>query len=443
MRTTVMHTLPRLAVLAALLALAPSRPAAAGEFPLKDGDVWVMTGDSITAQHLHTNYFEAFCYARYPKLTFHFRNSGVGGNKIPDLLARFDYDVAAWKPTVVSVELGMNDQGGFTPEQYIANMGKLAEKIRDIKARAIFFTASPMNNGSTLDKLDGNARLDEYAAALKKFAAEQKAPFADQFHDLIDVWGKNKPRENLANSLATIKGLAQDDKLVGVDHLRAFLAEQAKDPNAPVSMQGDAVHPGPPGQLMMAAALLKDLGAEGFVSDVILDGAAGKVVEAKGCTVDAPKAEEGKISFDRLDESIPFPIPDEARAVLPLTPAVLDLSRCGLTVTGLKGEHYTLSIDGKEVATLTAEELKKGVNLTAYGQGPLAAQGKDVLAAVNAKEGLVGQWRGLSKAATGVSASTNVTTEFATVTQKVDEADAKIREAAKPRKHHFELALAK
>src|SRR3982751_4779474 len=82
-------------------------------FPLKDGDTWVMAGDSITAQHLHSNYFEAFCYARYPKMTFRFRNSGVGGDTIPKVLARYDWDVAVWNPTVVSVELGMNDQGGF------------------------------------------------------------------------------------------------------------------------------------------------------------------------------------------------------------------------------------------------------------------------------------------------------------------------------------------
>ena len=88
--------------LSAVLALAA--PAAA-DFPLKDGDVWVMAGDSITAQHLHSNYFEAFCFARYPGIKFAFRNSGVGGHTIPSTLARFDYDVAAWKPTVVSVDL--------------------------------------------------------------------------------------------------------------------------------------------------------------------------------------------------------------------------------------------------------------------------------------------------------------------------------------------------
>lgn len=68
---------------------------AAEGFPLKDGDTWVMAGDSITAQHLHSNYFEAFCFARYPQLTFRFRNSGVGGDTIPKVLARFEWDVAA------------------------------------------------------------------------------------------------------------------------------------------------------------------------------------------------------------------------------------------------------------------------------------------------------------------------------------------------------------
>src|SRR6187399_2383146 len=107
--------------------------ASAAEFPLKDGDVWVMAGNSITAQHLHSNYFEAFCFARYPQLKFAFRNSGVGGHTIPSTLARYDYDIAAWQPTVVSVELGMNDQGGNTPEQYIANMATMVERIRASK----------------------------------------------------------------------------------------------------------------------------------------------------------------------------------------------------------------------------------------------------------------------------------------------------------------------
>src|SRR5262249_30235491 len=134
MRSLPRHALLLLGCLAALGAAAPSR---AGEFPLQNGDIWVMAGDSITAQHLHSNYFEAFCFARYPKLKFAFRNSGVGGHTIPTTLARFDYDIAAWNPTVVSVELGMNDQGGTPRDKFIANMGTMVERIRSIKARPV------------------------------------------------------------------------------------------------------------------------------------------------------------------------------------------------------------------------------------------------------------------------------------------------------------------
>src|SRR5476651_2510469 len=153
---------------AALLAMPLALPLHAAEpaaFPLKDGDVWVMAGDSITAQHLHSNYFEAFCYARYNKIKFGFRNSGVGGHTIPSTLARFNYDIAAWKPTVVSVELGMNDQGGTPTDKFVTNMGTMVERIRAINARPVILSASPINNGATLAKMGPKNRLHEYAVA--------------------------------------------------------------------------------------------------------------------------------------------------------------------------------------------------------------------------------------------------------------------------------------
>jgi lysophospholipase L1-like esterase len=421
-------------------------PIPAPDFPLRDGDLWVMAGDSITAQHLHSNYFEAFCYARYPGLKFAFRNSGVGGHTIPSTLARFDYDIAAWKPTVVSVELGMNDKGGTTTEKFVANMGTMVERIRGVKARPVILAASPVNNGDTMARLGGNQRLHEYAAALKEFSARENIPFADQFHLLLDLWGANKPRENVANAVNSLRQVAADDSVAGVEHLRAFLAAQEKSPVKPVSMQGDAVHPGPPGQLMMAAALLKDLGADGFVSSASID-AGGKRAEARGCKIDDLKAEGGRIEFDRLDERLPFPIPDDARQVVAFYPAILDLSQYTLKVTGLTGSSYSLKINGIPTATLTAKELEAGVNLTALGPAPqakevnpVAAQMRGILAAVNAKEGIVGQWRGLSQKAHAAGADPGLKDQLAALTQKVEEADVKIREAARPQKLRFELA---
>jgi len=427
---------------AAELHSAPHRRA---EFPLKEGDVWVMAGDSITAQHLHSNYFEAFCYARFPNLKFAFRNSGVGGHTIPTTLARFDYDIAAWKPTVVSVELGMNDKGGTPTEKFVANMGTMVERIRGIHARPVILSASPVNNGDTMGKLGGNQRLHEYAVALKDFSAKEGIPYADQFHLLLDPWGRNKPRENLANAVNLLKASASDDGLAGVDHLRAFLAAQEKSPQKSVSMQGDPVHPGPPGQLMMAAALLKDLGADGFVSSATVE-ASGRLSDSKGCTIDNVKAVDGKIEFDRLDAQLPFPIPDEARQVVAFDPTILALSQYTLKVTGLKDGNYALKIGGVPVATVTAAELGTGVNLTAFGPlpqakevSPIVAQMRAILSAVSAKEGIVGQWRSLSQKAHAAGADPALKEQLAALTKKVEEADAKIREAAKPQKLHFEV----
>ena len=406
------------------LPLHAAEPAA---FPLKDGDVWVMAGDSITAQHLHSNYFEAFCYARYPKLKFAFRNSGVGGHTIPSTLARFDYDVAGWKPTVVSVELGMNDAGGTPTDKFTSNMGGMVARIKEAGARPVILSASPVNDGLGAGKfVPRNARLDEYATALKSFAEKEKIPYADQFHALVEVWAKNK----------------QDSK--------------------GVNLTGDAVHPGAPGQLMMAAALLKALGAEGFVSDATLD-AAGTVTSAKGCAITNAKADGGTLSFDRLDETLPFPIPDKARVILSIAPDVLDLSKYTLKVTGLKEADYTLTINGAACGTLSAKALAEGVNLTnlpadpkAKTPNPIAAQGSAVLAAVAAKESLVSKWRALSKTAAGKDAPPKkdappapkpdpaaAKAALVELTKQVEAADGKIRDAAKPQTLHFVLTPAK
>ena len=415
------------------------------EFPLKQGDTWVMAGDSITAQHLHSNYFEAFCFARYPQLKFAFRNSGVGGHTIPSTLARFDYDIAAWKPTVVSVELGMNDKGGTPTDKFVANMTTMVERIRSVKARPIILSASPVNDGTTMANLGGNQRLHEYAVALKEFSTKEQIPYADQFHALVDVWGLNKSKETMAGTILKLKQASADDALVGVEHLRAFLAAQAKSPLPLVSMQGDAVHPGAPGQLMMAAALLKALGADGFVSSLTL-AADGKVVESKGCKVDGLKAEAGRIEFDRLDERLPFPIPEDAQTVTAFYPTILDLSQYTLKVTGLKDGSYSMKINGIASATLTSKELANGVNLTALSPiapatvNPITAQSRAILSAVANKENLVGQWRGQSKQAIAPGAAPELQEKLALLTKTVEESDEKIRQAAKPQKLHFEIA---
>lgn len=432
--------LPRIQCILSVIAWCATAglPTLAAEFPLRDGQTWVMAGDSITAQHLHSNYFEAFCFARYPELTFRFRNSGVSGDTVPKLLARFDWDVAAWKPQLVSVELGMNDQGGYNVQQYISNMSQLGDRIRSAGAQPVWFTSSPINNGGTSPEFAGNAKLHDFAVALKEFSAKQDAPFADQFHALIDLWGRNKPRENLVNVVNQIAPLAKDDKIAGIEHLRAFLAAQEADTTPKVSLMGDPVHPGPTGQLTMAAALLKQLGAPSFVSSAELT-VDGKVTAAKDCTIDEASATDGVLTFTRLDARLPLPIPDEARPVLSLDPTILEMSDYTLKVTGLSEGSYEIQVNGGPIGVTSGRELAQGVNLTRFSQGAIAAQGKAILAAINAKENQVSQWRGLSRMAASPDVSVSVKEQLSATSRGVEAADAKIRETAKPMPFKFRI----
>jgi hypothetical protein len=62
-----------------------------------------------------------------------------------------------------------------------------------------------------------------------------------------------------------------------------------------------------------------------------------------------------------------------------------------------------------------------------------------ILKAVADKEGVVGAWRGLSAKAHAKGADPKLMDDLAKLTKKVEEADTKIREAAKPKMMHFEI----
>ena len=102
-------------------------------------------GDSITAQCLYTQYVENYFYTRYPHLRMHFHNAGVSGDTAADALARFDRDVAAYKPNYVAVLLGMNDGAAKQFETalfdtYRTDMQTLIARIRPSAPLPILLT---------------------------------------------------------------------------------------------------------------------------------------------------------------------------------------------------------------------------------------------------------------------------------------------------------------
>src|SRR5438874_2374873 len=85
--------------------------ARADDFFFKDGDVVVIIGDSITEQHLYSNYVEMWTVSRFPAWKLTFRNVGIGGDTSGGGNARFKRDVLAHRPTAMTVDFGMNDAG--------------------------------------------------------------------------------------------------------------------------------------------------------------------------------------------------------------------------------------------------------------------------------------------------------------------------------------------
>ena len=116
--------------------LACAFSACAGERLVKNGDTIVLVGDSITqyGAKSETGYVQLF--ARGLKTTgvdFNWIGAGIAGNKSIDMRNRFETDVLAKKPTIVTLNAGVNDVAAFRGDESYA---EYADNINDMVTRA-------------------------------------------------------------------------------------------------------------------------------------------------------------------------------------------------------------------------------------------------------------------------------------------------------------------
>ena len=341
-----------------------TRPSAAGEFAIHDGERVVLLGDSITEQRLYTTVIEAYTLARFPQWKLTFRNIGWGGDTAQGGLGRAARDMLPLKPSFVTIDFGMNDHGYRAHDEgiyknYIDKQTQLVALLKTNGARVALVTPQPIEDKRPdPDKDVRNESLRKMSDGLREIAGKEKVLFVDQFDPYMAVMLK---------------------------------ARQA-DPTTLIG-GGDAVHPGPVGHTIMAWAILKSLGAPASVSSAELT-ATGKLVAATGCQISSPKVDTaGAITFTRKDEALPMPINPQAEAVTKLIPLLADLSRYELKVTGLTAPKYQLLIDDKAAAVFTSQELAQGCNLT-LSAGPITEQARQLWALVVEKNNAFFQrWR--------------------------------------------------
>jgi len=331
----------------------------AADFFFKDGDVVVMIGDSITEQHLYSNYVEMWTVTRFPHWKLTFRNVGISGDRSPGGNSRFARDILIHKPSAMTADFGMNDggYGAFSDKvfnPYMEGLQGMADQVKAAKIRAAWVTPQPLDTAE-----QGPTALTAYNQTLEKFSEGVKAIadkngglFVDQFHPYLAVLD----------------------------------AARAKGPKYDRITAGDAVHPGPPGQALMAASILKGLSFPSLVSSAEIDAANSKVLATMNCKVEGLTTKDGGVSFTRLDGALPF-FPAEAAAILPHAPLLEELNNYSLKVTGLAAGKYSVRIGGQPVAELTSEQLATGANIAAgaLASGPIAEQANAVKAAVEAK----------------------------------------------------------
>jgi lysophospholipase L1-like esterase len=328
-------------------------------FFLKDGDTVVFYGDSITDQRLYTTFVETYVVTRYPQMNVKFVHSGWGGDRVTGggggrIDVRLQRDVIAYKPTVMTIMLGMNDgrYGAFDQETFdtFANGYKYIVKTVKSALPGVRITAiqpSPYDDVTKAPLFPGgyNAVLVRYGEFIKDLGNAEHLSVADL----------NTP---------VVQELAK---------------AQSLDPKAGDTLIRDRVHPGAGGHLLMAKALLKAWGAPAVVTDVEIDSKSATATRTDNTTVSAT-SKEGGLSWDQLDRALPMPL-DFKDAGVALAVRSSDVERTLdqeiLRVTGLAPGRYRVSIDGEEVDSFTAAQLADGINL-AMLPTPMSRQAADV-----------------------------------------------------------------
>jgi lysophospholipase L1-like esterase len=388
----------------------------AKEFFFKPNDRIVFLGDSITQQYQYSSYIELYLTTRMPKGNFVFLNAGIGGDTANGGAGRFQNDVLNDKPTAVTINFGMNDggYGKFNPAANKVFIEKTRAMLEMAKKAGVRVALCSPNAVDKRNKGNGAEYVEtqkQFYAPLKDLAAEFKIPYADQY----------------TLTRAATDAMEKDDPM----------AKTAKP-------YYDGFHTSPPGGLLMAGVILKELNAPAVVSSAEISADGPKVGPGKstGCTISDLAAIEGGIAFTRLDESLPLPIQKDWLPMLPYMNGLKDLNWYGLTVSGLKAGDYDISIDGVKVAKATAKELAAGVNLGNVTSGPIYEQGSKVLNSINVKNAMVFDrffnvvkfnvpgW--VEESLPGIKAK-----ELTKRMEKIDKAQADIYKLAEPKSHMF------
>lgn len=344
----------------------------------QEGDRWVAIGDSITHGRRYHSFIHLFHATRFPERPFRTFNCGISGDSASGAVQRFDWDIGTHQPTVATLMLGMNDvsRGLYAPGQsgeavearrqdairnHLDAMAQLARKLQAQSCRLIFITPSIYDQTGNLQAencVGVNDALGRCGEGVRKLAAQ------------------------VGGSVVELHGPM------------TALNAQLQKTNLSVTLVGpDRVHPGDPGQLVMAYYILKGMAVPGTVASVRLDAASGKIDAQENCRVADLQGQGTKLAFTVTAAALPYPVLPAADEALKWVPFMEELNREILQVSGLPAGAYSVRIDGQVVTHASAAELAAGVNLAGNPRSPMLKQARKVMDAEEKRHAVAARLR--------------------------------------------------
>ncbi|TWR24837.1 SGNH/GDSL hydrolase family protein [Mucilaginibacter pallidiroseus] len=340
--------------------------------PFKHGDRVAFVGNSITDGGHYHSYVWLYYMTHFPNMRLTMYNIGIGGDAAKQLARRFDDDVLARKPTVITLTWGMNDTGYFewyrgdaeqtakarldTSYKYYYQMEAKMKALPNVKN--ILIASSPYDETTTATP---NNLYKGKSAALLKVAEFQQAAAAKNKWGFIDL---NRPMTAINKR------------------------EQANNPAYSLT-PNDRVHPDNDGHMVMAYLILKAQGlANNAVADVEVDAASKKVLKALNSNVTKVSGSVNNLSFNYLAKSLPYPLDTVSRGwgnhkrqwdAMKVIPFMKEFNTEMLTVKNLSAGNYQLKIDDEVIGKWTAAELAAGINLAEQTYTPQYQQAIQVM----------------------------------------------------------------
>jgi lysophospholipase L1-like esterase len=218
-----MRPLFLLLLLVPSLSAAPARIAAlleSGERPVKI----VCLGDSITGAYYHSGGLRAYpellelaLRRNYPQARLTVFNAGVSGETTANGLTRFERDVAARQPDLVTIMFGMNDVLKLPLEEFRRNLQELCARARQTGAEVVLCTQNSITDS------------EERTCA------------------------------KLATYTEVIRDIARAEGFAVVDVHARFEAIRARNPLAWTWLASDEIHPNFDGHLLIARLIAETI----------------------------------------------------------------------------------------------------------------------------------------------------------------------------------------